>query len=126
MNAPGAMTGAPLAALTIPPAPMIGVDVLASTEPGVVPDPTRPASDTACKVITTFAPARRGVHVAAHCPLPSEFRFTEDSPVENVALTDPLSTLFPQLSMISASSGAGCPTVPWNQTGTDVSAVTRP
>src|SRR5580698_403057 len=111
MNAPGAMTGAPLAALTIPPAPMIGVEVLAATEPDKVPLPNRPLSDTPCKVMVALAAALDGTQVADHCPAPSGFRDTSGSPSENDAITVPLSRLLPQLSKIVNWSGVGCPTV---------------
>src|SRR5580658_5121412 len=111
MKAPGAMTDAPLAALTIPPAPMIGVEVLAATEPVSVNKPTRPVDEPACKLIVAFAAAFCGVQVAAHWPAPSGFNATGESPDENVATTAPLSSVLPQSSKICASKGTGCPTV---------------
>src|SRR5580658_4886981 len=109
MKTPGAMTGAPLAALTIPPAPMIGVAVLAATEPDSDNRPTRPAGEPACKLIVAFADALLGVQVAAHWPAPCGLKTTGGSPVENAATTEPLSSVLPQSSKICASNGAGCP-----------------
>src|ERR1700722_9761841 len=114
MNAPGAITGAPLAAFRIPPFETIGVAVLAVTGPDNVPFPKRPLCDTPCKVIIALAAAFDGTHVADHSPPPSGFKGTAGSPFENEALTVPLLRLLPQLSKTVTSSGVGCPTAVWN------------
>src|ERR1017187_423114 len=104
----------------MPPAPTMGVAVLAATDPESCSIPITAFVVTAFTVTVACAAAVRGVQVPVHCPPPVPVSVNGGSPLENVATTVPVSMVWAQEPMIFTSIGTGSPTVAVNPGRSDV------
>src|ERR1017187_2559966 len=101
----------------MPPAPTIGVAVLAATDPESSSIPITAFVVSAFTVAVVCAAAVRGVQVPVHWPPPVAVSVNGGSPLANVATTVPVSMEWAQESIIFTSIGTGSPTVALNQIG---------